>query len=517
MIGLIVLGVAFIFFLVVAFFAAKTWHVGHVVAMSFLFLFTLLFLYMTAALMRTHNEFRPSYEKAVADLEREQQRELTLRYGDPSKPAGEDTLAGERALARIEAAGRGRVWGNVRRQPSRDGIMLNMARWTSKGYAKIGKEDEVDTPVDEAAEDDALEGEDAVEGDEGVAVVGNPHGIEVGQFVYAFKELPINQLTAAQQTYYFGALGDGEDSLAARDTRGFCRVPVAYVGKFVVKEATDQALTVLPATAPTDAQLAQMNNELPWALYEKLPQDNHSVFANLPGGTSIENLVPLQRLRQAGIGISDAAYGRMIEDYKRDGGQATGREMPRRLRQQVEFVVDEHTVVVDVGEVAPGTDTPFDVQGRAQIPSLIQGADTKFSKGDVATFDAETAQRLIQSGKAKAVGQPTYARQLSNFEYELDAHAIRVSEVVDEKRNVETQVAALTASLNRVRSQIDKLLNELTLLQQDKQGFETERDELKAYRDVLEQRLLVLKGRLGIPVESMEGSRLENGAVLGMK
>ena len=238
MIGLIVLGVAFIFFLVVAFFAAKTWHVGHVVAMSFLFLFTLLFLYLTAALLRTHNEFRPSYEKAVADLEREQQRERTLRYGDPSVAAGEGTLAGERALARIESASRGRVWGNVRRQPARDGIMLSMARWTSKGYAKIGKEDEFDAPVEEVEEDAAVEGEegavDGGEGDDVVAVVGNPHGIESGQFVHAFKELPINQLTAAQQTYYFGALGEGEDSLAARDTKGFCRVPVAYLGKFVV-------------------------------------------------------------------------------------------------------------------------------------------------------------------------------------------------------------------------------------------------------------------------------------------
>ena len=116
---------------------------------------------------------------------------------------------------------------------------------------------------------------------------------------------------------------------------------------------------------------------------------------------------------------------------------------------------------------------------------------------------------MIQSGKAKAVGAPTYSRQLSNFEYSLDEHAVRVSEVGDEKKNVEAQVASLTGSLNRVRSQIDKLLNELKLLEQDKQGFETERDELKLYRDALQQRLLVLKGRLGIPVE--------NGAVFGMK
>ena len=507
MIGLIVLGLAFLFFLVVAFFAAKTWHVGHVVGMVFLFLFTLVFLYLTSSVMRTHDRFRPAYAKAKADFEREQQRSRTLQFGEASAPAAEGSLVGERTLARIEASRRGRVWGNVRRQPGQ-GIVLSMAGWTSNGCEKVGKEEDEPEPVpdDELTDEgDDVAADDAV-ADEAAGAPANAHGIIKDQFIHAFKEIPIAQLPPAEKDHYFGELGEGEDPLPAKDTKGYCRVPVAYVGKFVVQESTDQAVTVAPISPLSPAQQQSLGNNLPWVLYEKLPADSHELFSGVDA-EKLPSLIPVQRLRNTGIRISDAAYQQMIREYAQDGKELAGRaSSKRRVRKEVEFVA-EYTEEVDVGQLAP-SDEPFDVQGRAQIPSLLQGEPSKFAQGDTAVFDAETADRLIGEGKAKQIGKPTYSRQLRDFEYSLTSQADRVSSVLSETESVQQQVDALAKSLQRVQNQIDTLRNELDLLEQDRAGFESEKNELESYRNILLRRLEALKSDLdGTELQSVVSVR----------
>ena len=126
MIGLIVLGLAFLFFLVVAYFAAQTWHVGHVVAMAFLFLFTLTTLYLTATLFRTNKEFHPKYTATTEKLKTAEKRSKELEYGSGSELIPTGTVSGERTLAKVESLARGRVWRNVFALPGGDGKTLSL-------------------------------------------------------------------------------------------------------------------------------------------------------------------------------------------------------------------------------------------------------------------------------------------------------------------------------------------------------------------------------------------------------
>ena len=102
MVGLAVLGLAFVFFVVVAFFAAKTWHVGHVVALVFLFLGTLLFLFLTATLFRTHQKFHPAYQQSIAELQRLEETNRRLKYGEGGAEPDADSVTGLQGGARID-------------------------------------------------------------------------------------------------------------------------------------------------------------------------------------------------------------------------------------------------------------------------------------------------------------------------------------------------------------------------------------------------------------------------------
>lgn len=499
MIGLIVLGLAFLFFLVIVFFAAKSLQIGHAVALAFLFLFTLLFLYMSAALMRTHDKYRPMYTKTLLDIENQEKRARELTVGTTNDPAGEGTVVGERTLARVNAATSGKTWGNVRIARPGIPIVLDMSRWMSDGCKRVGQEDS-DEPIDPVPDDEFADAEADAEGgaaDAEPAVDAGTHGIVAGQFVYAFKEFPIAQMTAAEKEYYFAGLGEGEDAFPNLDTKGLCRVPIAYLGKFLVQQADANTLTVVPTGLLTRGQQQQLGNPAPIVLYEKLPLDSHDVFGNVEAG-NLSKLIPIQRLVAGGLQVTPAAYENMIREFSQDGQEYTGRvDNPMRVLVEVKFLQDyEQVVDLEVEGDLPPADAPFDVQGRAQVPSLLQGEPTKFQKDQLATFDARTADNLVRQGIAERVGNPIYSRQLRDFEFSLQRYTIVLEEAAAERQLLQGQVDALTKSLERLQEQIDKHRRELALLQEDQSGFDSEKQELSGFKSVLEERLEVLRNEV---------------------
>lgn len=502
MIGLIILGLAFVFFLVVAYFCAQTWHVGHIVSMVFLFLFTLLTLFLTATVLRTNKEYHPKYLSAAADLERETAKTDTLMFGSPSDPDGKDSVVGERTMAQAETMARGRVWRNVFRVPGPqpNGIALTMRAWTNDGCQRVGQEDEEEfadediEPEPDAGADDAAA--DAAEVD---AARASSHGIVAGQYVYGFKEVAIARMSPAQKDYYFSVLGgEGEESFANQDTKGRCRVPVGYVGKFYVVEANDNAIIVQLQGRPDPGQIAQLENKAPWALYERLPTDVAELFGEEMDKAKIAQVLPVEWFAMGGLQMSPAAYNQMIDEYARDGKTGGRTNDPMRSRVEVNFL-KEHTQEVDL-QVADGNlppaDTPFNVQGLAQVKNMLQGEPTKFEKDQRAFFDAATAQRLQREGVVEIVGEPLYQRQLRSFEFGLDDYQKKFGVLSEDIQSVKSRLADLTQSLNNLQSQIDKHREELEQLQEDKQNFDSERDALRQYRDMLKQRFESLQNEV---------------------
>ena len=506
-IGLIVLALAFVFFLVVAYFAAQTWHAGHVVALAFLFLFSLLFLFMAATLMRTHGEYRPKYAKALKDYDTAVQQEGKLTFGSPSEPAGEGTLTGERRLAQVQQATSGRSWGNVFPKLTPQTIVLDMRRWTNDGCQKVGQdeEDSFDDPIE--PEPDAEASGDAGE-DGAVAVVdGDSHGILQDQYLYAFHEIPINGLsinnrpvapglTPAEKAYYFGIGSLNGTEFTDQDKRSSCRIPGAYLGRFLVTASTPERITVEAADTLTKTQQQLMRVPgLNWVLLEKLPTDSHEIFAGVEEN-KLGEMMPPPWFAQRGIQLPPAAYNQIITEYQRDGKEFNGQNS-LRTTQEVEFTgAYKHDVNLDVADL-PETDIPFTADGLAQVKSLMQDGPAEFEVGDKVVVDGKMANVLINDKRvAKAVGNPQYSRQLRDYQSLLNNFQLDFNEVGTARDNIQAQVSDLNASLKRLRGQIDKHVKELELLQKDQKGFEVETEQLQAFKKLLEQRLEILRGEV---------------------
>ena len=488
MIGLIVLGLAFVFFLVVAYFCAQTWHVGHVVSLAFLFLFTLATLFLTATLFRTNKEYHPKYMQASQSLEREVARTETLLYG--SDPDGNDSVNGERTMAQVEQTARGRVWRNVYRVPGPQPnvIALNMRVWNNDGCLRVGVEEELSEEEIEPVPDD--QGDAPADAADPAAGGGSSHGIVAGQYVYAFKEIPIAKMRPEQKDYYFSMLGgEGEDSFANQDTKGRCRVPVAYLGKLFVTDANENAIIVQLQGRPDPGQVAQLENNASWALYERLPTDVAELFGDADQA-KVTKIIPAEWFALGGLQMPPAAYNQMIEQYVKDGKPSGRTNDPMRSRVEVKFLQD-YTQEVDL-QVADGNlppaDTPFNVQGLAQVKNMLQGEPTKFAKDDRAFFDAATAQRLQAGGIVEPVGEPIYQRQLRAFEFNLENYQQQFATMNEDIQAVKSRLADLNQSLQNLQTQIDKHRDELEQLRQDQQGFQAERDALEQYRNALRRR-----------------------------
>jgi archaellum component FlaC len=293
----------------------------------------------------------------------------------------------------------------------------------------------------------------------------------------------------------------GGSEFTDNDKKGLCRVPGAYLGRYLVKEATPQRLVVEPADQLTPGQGQQLPKRLAWVLYEKLPTDTHEMFAVEDAAKKqamLPALLPFDRFGKRGIPISPAAHRAMVQEYLRDG-QETGREdNPLRVQQEIEFV-KPYTQQVDLeidGEL-PETDRPFNADGRAQMKSVMLGGPAEFKEGNTAVVDGWTADRLTrQEGVAKAVGAPKYSRQLRDYQFMLSDFQTQFNVVGREKAVIQDQVNDLNASLKRLQEQIDKHVTELELLQADQKGFQVEKEQLEAYKQILEQRLGILQGEI---------------------
>ena len=484
--------------------------------MAFLFLFTLLTLFMTATLLRTNKQYHPKYMSALESLERTTANNEQLLYGGGADLLPKGSISGEKVMAKKDRMTRGRVWRNV--VPGQLGgadkpFLLNMAGWNNDGCLRVGKEEDEfsDEPLEpEPDEDLADEGtEDAGDdADPAEAVIAEPessHGIKKGDIVYAFKEFPIRSLSEQQKAHYFGSLSEDEN-FANKDTRGFCRVPFAYLGKFEVVDAQPNGIAAKLQGVPDQAQIAQFTQKGPWVLYERLPMDVAGLFGDMDAA-KISQIIPLEFFAKTGLNLDPQIYQAMVQEYARDGkafqGQANQID-PMRLKVQVKFT-KSHSQPVDLqveGELPPA-DSPFNTEGLAQISSLLQGGEgdekglTTFEEGELAFFDKESADKLVRLGVAEILNEsPLYSRPLRAFEFSIDDYQKRFDEVANQVRDVNSRVDALTTSLKSLQDQIDAQARELQKLQDDKQGFETEMQQLDKYRQELRQRREQLEGEV---------------------
>ena len=544
MIGMAVLGLAFVFFLVIAFLAAKGWQIGHLIAFCFLFLFALVFFYLTNQTLQVRSKFMREFTEADTGLDQELQKKSEFLTGsliDPERAM--QTVDGANQAVKLEIRDRGRVWRNlVALAGDQDTLTLGTRAWTNDGCLRVGQEpapEEVIEPVvdpamnepaDEAtaAPDAAAAGETTADaatteaaetaataegaGDETVAppagaiapapVPGQPaagqgpaHGIPENAFVYLFKEYPIALLSPAEQELYFGA---GEDRLSTQDRQGLCRVPLVYVGKFKVAQSGADVVT-LEWTTPLEMRPrfpANPRDPATWVIYEKLPIDAPEIRR----GKSLDELRAVfspQRMAQlAGIQLNPQLYDSMLQEMVQDGQTAQGNLPPEVSAVTVEFL-QPYEVVVDLSVEGPlpEVDRAFGADGRAQVAPLLQGEPTKFIAGETAEFDAVTAGGLINRGIAKAV-EVKFQRPLRDFDQFFQATELELLRLKDRILVYEHDNSELKKSAESVQKQIEQLHTEQGKLAADHAGFQREIEALQQYAGLLQTRYNSLTRRL---------------------
>jgi hypothetical protein len=484
MLIMIILGVAFVTFCVLAFFAMRYWHIGHILVLAGVFVFSLLLFVLAGLVARAELGWRKVHQDLVKKVE---SKEAELRYltqGALLEPPGEEKSIPElkHALER-QLINRGRVWrGGALVSATETTFTLNLVGWGDTACDRVGLEE------DGLAEEEAVpsEGEEGAEGVPApIAGAPVPHGITKDMFIYAFLEYPPRPGVAE---YLFGSKEQLE-----KDGKGMCRLPSVYVGRFRVQESNETTVTLELLDSLLEVTRQALGEGSPtWALYESLPKDDYAVF---------EGITPeqLQALRPGGI--DDKMWAETVEDFLRDGQPAKDGDLDERKRIKVKFTKAK-TIPVDVegagGEAGGASTSPeraYDPSGRAAYIFLQQGKPTEFAEGDEVVFDGVTAKRLVADGDATFSDEPPiYRRQLRDFDTILSGIAADRNTVLNDIAVAEKNAASFDKSIAEAKAQIEANKALIQALSADQARFKDELDHItRVAADLSEKRGMQLQ------------------------
>jgi hypothetical protein len=475
--GIAILALLVLGFLVIAYLAAQTWQVLHVVLLVFLFLATLGFSILAAATLKTQARFRTTYTKAKSELDNELARTEELTHGDLL--AGDEASPALRILENKvsrELVDRGRVWRNLSlKDRAEDTISLDTTGWDDPGCESVGMAEEGEPIEPVAAEGAAAETAQA-----------RPTGLIVGTIVFAFRETPIRMLPEGLQQVLLG-----ESPIREKDEKNVCRVPTDYLGQYRVEEvATDSSsITLKPVIQLGDRQIQMIQEgNFSWVLYEKMPADSHHAFTAF-SEDQLKILLPAEAL-----GLDAENYAKFISQYTRDQKRAEEADPPERKWFKLKFL-KEYSVAVDLQNPVPEPQQPFDPTGRSQSALLRQEGESKMSPGDEGVFDSQTKDKLVAEGIAEVV-EPIFVRQLRDYEHEFLTHAAQVKALERDIERANEELTALNESIDKLKEQIAFRTDESNKLAQDKEGFEYERQVISDYRQALEAKWQAIRTEL---------------------
>jgi hypothetical protein len=447
-----ILAVGFIFLLVMCW---KTWRITHILFAFCVFAAAVTFLAFASAVIKTQSTWRSLYESYTVAVRQAQRKGETLQYGDPSQPSAPmDSVRGARAELFLREREVGRSWRGCRPVAAIDDETVRVS--TVAAAAPLGQPPVAAPAGDAPAEAPKPEAP-------------RPNGIVTKMVLYVFAEKNL--------------------------------VPSLYLGKFVVKEATDTQVSLsplLPLHPERDReqldsirQSVSQPGTITWSLYELMPIDGHDFFARWDDESKM--MVGLERDELTKLfpnlfNWPQAQYDRFLDQYQRLNRPAKDEDPAENKWVQVKFL-QSYEIPVDSDAAQSLMDPsarPFDTSGRAVEPGLRRGAEgpVKFQPGDVAVFDQQTADKLISAGNCEKV-KVLYRRSLHNYEQtfaeawfqhvDLDQRIARASR--DAKSMTELQKKAETQeAFHRA---------EKAKLGEDLRNFKTELNEVTNYQQAL--------------------------------
>ncbi len=455
----IIVAVVVLLYGLIAYMGARSWQIGHVILMFGVFLMGGLYLFLAAMTLKTEHQWRSVHDRLAKELETAETELAQINKGDLSRPDADlNSIPGVRNALTRALANRGRIWRGAVPAGVADGqFTLNMQGWGDEACARAGLAVEQVPPATEAP---PAEGGAATTPQ---PVAAQPHEIKAGTLLFAFAE--VNPEANVVAILY------GDSELPARDEKKVCKLPGAYLGRFLVSEANEQTIRLAPVYRPDASQEKLLQLPLTWTLYESMPKDSHEIFA----GWTAEQL---QAVFTGPEGVDPTEWQTMLQEYARDGSNAQPGDPDDRKWIKVRFTQDA-TVDVDTAAEEISFDRPFDPSGRAALPDLRQGGPTEFKKGNEATFSFATAQALVRDGKAERLEEsPVFHRPLRDFDLMLHQRHVQLESqqqllqvatgdqdsirIATEK--AQGQIQARTVELDKLGKDLAQYKKELTVI-----------------------------------------------------
>jgi hypothetical protein len=427
--------IAFLGFVIMA---GKGWRWHHVTALVLIFLSSMMFAFLAAAVLKNKSVWMTKHQQLAAELEEEQQKSHDLEFGPLGAGAeSEESLRGlENALKRV-VVDRGRVWRDVQ-SAGAQGNLLTL-RFPERNVTGV------DSPPP-------------------------LHRLQPGAVVYGFKEK------------------DGPDGW---------KVPALFMGEFVVQPNPGPDTVVVAPSLPMDPiQVQQVNDQTTtWALYEVMPIDAHYKFEGLTDEQIRELLMPggwHTRPAMAPLPM----YEETVAQYLRDGEDATESDPPERIWTVVRLTQPWKMEVDAPSAVAGQVPTrPYDTLGRALTNDLRQGGASEFEPGDEIELDRDTAQGLIDQGIATRV-RDVYRRPLNDYAYEFKEITRNIRVLDDRSKLVTKSNDTLQQAVDKAKKEIAVREDEKTKLTEDQQHVNQERDTMTQYVATLKQQQADLLSKL---------------------
>jgi hypothetical protein len=454
--------------------AGRTMGWQRIVACSFLFLFSVIFLFMSAATANRRLASQKLYAEAKKRNEDLLSQVALLKFGDLNDVANDDeSLLYTLSELKEVTIDRGRVW--------RHSVWQNYDA-ASNAYT-----------VQTVADGDAV-----------------PQDLPDQIVVYAFGE---------------NTQDDGQ------------LLPDTYLGEFQVVSSAGGSAQLRPTRQLLDSQLAAIDDGFAtkWTIYELMPLDSHIRFA-APGSEPSQDelfgrmdegqLAELLEIDPSLMDVSgntapealatdpDIRKGALLRSYTKDG--SIDENPPPRFRWiRLQFEKD-NTIDVDSKEARSALDGGyFDLSGRTVDSRLKRGeelASITFKAGDEIVLWDDAAQQLIDRGVAKLVSR-YFVRPLNDYEAGLASVAQRLLETRQNAAVVEREMEITRVTNEKINQEIGLRQAERIKLDANQVQYEKEQSVITAEAVRLEAELADMRLRLKKTYEEIQRTHRELVAI----
>ncbi|MEM1067530.1 MAG: hypothetical protein AAGI63_01450 [Planctomycetota bacterium] len=445
LLGLLI--VLLIGFFVVVWKASSDWRWYNIVAVCFIMLLVMIFLFPTAGVLQS----RQAWHKIKEDLERRiedvREENRTLKYGDATDPsAGEGALELDRKLLKIGIE-TGRRWRNLRMQSVANNQVVLVDQ---TALAAAGVPGDPNAPAEPAAAADGV-------------------------------------LVTEQSVVY----GFAEEAVALPGQTNQVPLPTFYLGEFRVVSSTATQVTIAPLTQLEPIQLQAINNQpASWSLYELLPLDSHLPFlaeGSLPSDENFLGRVNEDLIRRL---LEGRVTDDTLNEYLRDGGSRDSNDPELTKWTMIEFIEDYQIQVDSPDQPGILEGGFFDGSGRA-LDSRLKRAEAdngvvRFKKTDRIVVKIEAANQIIDQGVAE-IRNEYFVRPLNDYRYALRRIRQTLDEVRERTAEFEREKVILDKAIARTVAMIGTNQVIRDKLEQDLTQFTAEAKAVTDYADKLQK------------------------------